>query len=66
MLEKKDPREFRRQYEQQWPIECDHAKEVDKVRLGIDIYRKEVRCADCGELLRWERTWLVLVTRRKP
>jgi hypothetical protein len=33
----KNPREFRRQYEQQWPIECDHAKEVDKVSPGIDI-----------------------------
>ena len=58
-----DRREWGKQYQQQWPIECDHAKEVGKIGLGIDIYRKEVRCADCGNLIEWERTCLVLVRR---
>ena len=48
-----DRREWRKQYEQQWAIECDHARQTGKVGLAIDIYRKETRCADCGKLLHW-------------
>jgi hypothetical protein len=40
-------------------LKCEHAKQVGRTQLGIDIYRSETRCADCGKLLKWKRYWLV-------